>query len=313
MNLDAALSHADGVCPPGVLLAALARHGDFPAWRDAYAALPALIPTRIDLGDCVTIGTADDCSGPERECLITALQAFHPWRKGPFALFGIPIDTEWRSDWKWARVAPHIGALAGRRVLDVGCGNGYFGWRMLQAGAATVVGIDPMPAYLMQHLAIHTYIARGGGPTSNYLLPLKFEDLPAMAPFDLVVSMGVLYHRREPVAHLRALRDRAGTDAAVVVETLIVRTGPTLVAPQRYARMRNVHAVPDVATLERWFETAGYRSARVVDVTPTTISEQRSTTWMTFESLASALDATDPNRTVEGHPAPVRAVVVALP
>ena len=64
------------------------------------------------------------------------LHALQPWRKGPFSLFGVQIDTEWRSDWKWNRVAPHLSPLAGRRVLDVGCGNGYYGWRMCAAGAA---------------------------------------------------------------------------------------------------------------------------------------------------------------------------------
>jgi tRNA (mo5U34)-methyltransferase len=31
---------------------------------------------------------------------------------------------------------------------------------------------------------------------------------------------------------------------------------------------------------------------------------------MTFDSLGEALDPTDPRRTVEGHPAPVRAMVI---
>ncbi len=58
-----------------------------------------------------------------------------PWRKGPFSLYGVNIDTEWRSDWKWDRVLPHLSPLKGRLVLDVGCGGGYHMWRMLGEGA----------------------------------------------------------------------------------------------------------------------------------------------------------------------------------
>jgi len=69
--------------------------------------------------------------------------------------------------------------------------------------------------------------------------------------------------------------------------------------------------VPRVAQLSSWLEAAGFTSVRLVDVTATTTAEQRSTPWMTFESLAEALDPADPQRTVEGYPAPVRAALLA--
>ena len=49
----------------------------------------------------------------------------------------------------------------------------------------------------------------------------------------------------------------------------------------------------------------------VVDITPTTVLEQRATEWMRFESLEQALDPVDGSKTIEGLPAPVRAVVTA--
>ena len=60
-----------------------------------------------------------------------------------------------------------------------------------------------------------------------------------------------------------------------------------------------------------WLAGAGFTDGRVVDITRTTLDEQRSTEWMRFESLREALDPRDPLRTVEGHPAPVRAIVIA--
>jgi tRNA (mo5U34)-methyltransferase len=75
--------------------------------------------------------------------------------------------------------------------------------------------------------------------------------------------------------------------------------------------MRNVWAIPTPATLETWVANCGFRQVRVVDVTATTLLEQRSTEWMRFESLAEALDPKDPGRTLEGLPAPRRALVIA--
>lgn len=120
------------------------RHGDAGAWQAAIEALPALQPSRIELGqDVVCIGQASDATAAQQAQLESALQALHPWRKGPFSLFGVMIDSEWRSDRKWRRLQDHIAPLTDRVVLDVGCGNGYYIWRMLGAGARFVLGVDP--------------------------------------------------------------------------------------------------------------------------------------------------------------------------
>ena len=124
--------------------------------------------------------------------------------------------------------------------------------------------------------------------------------------------MGVLYHRQDPLEHLRALRAQLRPGGELVLETLIVDGATSVLTPaDRYARMRNVWQIPDRDTLLRWVESVGFRQPRIVDVTATTTSEQRTTPWMPFESLAQALDPADPSRTIEGYPAPVRAVVIA--
>jgi tRNA (mo5U34)-methyltransferase len=234
----------------------------------------------------------------------------HPWRKGPLCLGGAAIDTEWRSDWKWARIAPHID-LAGARVLDIGCGNGYYGLRMLGAGAGLVVGIDPTVLFVMQWLACRHF----GGDLANFVLPLGVEELPpGPAGFDTVLSMGVLYHRRDPRQHLSQLKTLLRPGGTLVLESLVLPPGQEedlLLPAGRYARMPNVWAVPGTARLTGWLLEAGLRHISLVDVTPTTTAEQRSTRWMRFESLEQALDPEDRARTVEGHPAPVRAVLLA--
>ena len=129
------------------------RHGDLPKWLGILDQLPDVQPSRIYLDrDAITVGDINDLSEEQYEALRKTLLALSPWRKGPYQLFGVEIDTEWRSDWKWQRVQPHISDLSGRRILDVGCGTGYHCWRMLGDGADYVMGIDPSMRLSLIHI-----------------------------------------------------------------------------------------------------------------------------------------------------------------
>ncbi|MBT6421394.1 MAG: DUF1698 domain-containing protein, partial [Porticoccaceae bacterium] len=99
------------------------RWGDMPGWLQALGSLPNVRAQHYDFSAGITIGDATDITSEVRDQLQQALMELHPWRKGPYELFGLPIDTEWRSDWKWDRVLPHLQALNNRLILDVGCGN----------------------------------------------------------------------------------------------------------------------------------------------------------------------------------------------
>ncbi|UVE18786.1 tRNA 5-methoxyuridine(34)/uridine 5-oxyacetic acid(34) synthase CmoB [Pseudomonas sp. LS44] len=282
-------------------------HGDLERWGAALNGLPPLSATQIDLLHGLSLdGQSDESS---RAALKSALQGLIPWRKGPFDLFGVHIDTEWRSDWKWTRVAPHLD-LAGRRVLDVGCGNGYYLWRMLGAGADSVVGVDPNWLFLCQFLALKQFLPE----LPAWHLPLTLEELPErLEGFDTVFSMGVLYHRRSPIDHLFALKDCLRRGGDLVLETLVVEgDGQQVLVPEdRYAQMRNVWFLPSVPALELWLRRAGFVDVRCVDVNVTSVEEQRSTEWMRYQSLPEFLDPRDHSRTVEGLPAPARAVLTA--
>lgn len=284
------------------------RHGDLPRWLAQLAALPAATPSVARVADAVAIGVPGDIDSAARARLLAALRGLTPWRKGPFALFGIDIDAEWRSECKWVRIAPHVD-LRGHRVLDVGSGNGYYGWRMRAAGAAAVVGIDPSLLAVVQHAAI-AYYAGNGGLDGNTVLPLRLEDLAPAEPFDVVFSLGVVYHRRDGAAHVRALAQHAHAGSTLVLESIVVADVP-LRPRGRYARMRNVYLVPTIALLREWLAAAGFPRNEVVSLAATTTREQRATPWMPFDSLAEALAPGDPNRTIEGYPAPQRAVIVA--
>lgn len=286
-------------------------HGDVPRWQRALSLLPPLGSVQPVLNaPCVTLNTDQTLTQEQSADLDTGLRGLMPWRKGPFDFFGTVIDTEWRSDWKWDRVAPFLADLHGRRVLDVGCGSGYHCWRMHGAGAARVIGIDPGLLFLFQFLAVKNYLS----DVPVDLLPLRIEDLPAkLQAFDTTFSMGVLYHRRSPLDHLLELKDTLRAGGELVLETLVIEglEGASLMPEDRYGQMRNVWFLPSCATLLRWLDRCGFVNARVVDVTATSIEEQRSTDWMRFNSLQDFLDPADPSRTIEGYPGPLRATLIA--
>lgn len=288
-----------------------ARDGRWPAWMEVLEQLPRLTAAHCDFsGDVVTIGRPDRVEPDVRSDIESSLRALHPWRKGPFSIFGVTIDAEWRSNRKWRRLESHLASLQGRTVLDVGCGNGYYAWRMLGRGARLVVGIDPGLLPVVQFLAIRHF----AGDQPVYVLPAGIEDVPPDSGFfDTVFSMGVLYHRRSPIDHLLELRGCLRSGGELVLETLIIdgEVGQTLLPNDRYAQMRNVWFIPSIPALECWLKRCGYRHVRVIDVSATTVEEQRTTSWMRFQSLADFLDPQNPARTIEGWPAPHRGILLA--
>lgn len=287
----------------------ISRYGDLPRWLESLATLPGIEADAVDL-DKDTVTVRGQATGEQQQQIEQALRGLHPWRKGPYQVFDTFIDTEWRSDWKWQRLAPHIAPLAGRTVLDVGCGSGYHCWRMRGAGAELVVGIDPTPLFIVQFQALQHFIRdqRVG------VLPLGIEHVPSgLRAFDTVFSMGILYHRRSPIDHLLQLRDALRPGGELVLETLIIEGGTNdcLVPEGRYSRMGNVWFLPSTELLELWLRKTGFRNVRTVDVTRTSTDEQRRTDWMQFHSLAQFLSPDTPELTIEGYPAPARAIVLA--
>ncbi len=315
-----------------------ARHGHWPTWQAGWAVMPSRgeIAARsggqngaeegtglswgID-GGAVALRQNDADDGGESAWagrFNRGLAALGPWRKGPWDFYGTRIDTEWRSDWKWERlwglVGPLLGAgggetgaAAGLRVLDIGAGNGYYLWRWLAAGAGLALGVDPFLAYFLQFSAGRRYFPA----LPAWLLPVGIEALDGLhGHFDVVTSLGVIYHRVDPAAHLADLLRLVRPGGLVVVESITVAgpAGYALRPPGRYAAMGNVHWLPTPSTLEIALREAGLTNVVVGATVRTTAEEQRTTPWMPYHSLRDFLHPTNPLRTIEGHPAPERTI-----
>ena len=295
------------------------RYAHAPYYESVINKLPEVLPNDIDLNHaCITAKVAFEHSDYRKtEALLKNLM---PWRKGGFIIgdetHQIHIDTEWRSDLKWDRVLPHISDLSGKRVLDVGGGSGYHGFRMIGAGASSVVVIDPSCLFYHQFMAIRHFLGEMTnrfGQSPIHFIPVGLEELPNGGLFHTVFCMGVLYHRASPFDCLFQLKNQLLKGGELVLETLVVEgdENTVLVPKDRYAMMNNVYFLPSVAALTLWLEKAGFVDVHCVDISTTTSDEQRATDWMTYHSLSDFLDPDDDSKTVEGYPRPVRAVMVA--
>jgi tRNA (mo5U34)-methyltransferase len=173
-----------------------------------------------------------------------------------------------------------------------------------------ILGIEPYAAYYYQFLALQHFLRL----PAIHCLPLKLEDLAGIADwFETLFCMGILYHRRSPLDTLAQLRYVMTRQAQLVLETLIIEDDAqiALCPRDRYACMRNVYYIPTVNCLRNWLERSGFRNIHCVDITATTLAEQRKTPWIDSDSLDAFLAPHDHRITAEGYPAPVRAVVIA--
>ena len=283
-------------------------NGNIPKWSQAIDTIDALPKGKVALKQPFICINNDSIN---HESLLEALHKLIPWRKGPFMINDVVLKSEWDGDVKWQRISKHIKPLKSKRVLDVGAGNGYFTLRMAMEGAKRALGIEPFLLFNYQFRAIKSLIE---SPLNALLLPVKLEHIPKIAIFDTVFSMGVLYHQRDHMEHLSQLYDMMATDAELVLETLIVEDPEdyVLIPKGRYAQMRNVYSIPSIKTLKSWLNDANFNNIRVVDVNKTTTAEQRKTPWIgeNGASLEDFLDPLDDSLTIEGYPAPTRAIVV---
>ena len=265
--------------------------------------------TECSFGDTVKIESVNELSSSQKDNIEKVAKLMMPWRKGPFDLCGLFIDTEWQSFLKYNLLKPHFN-LKDKRVADIGCNNGYYMFRMLSEEPASIVGFDPSALCKCQFDFVNHYVK-----SEIKFELLGVEHLPFYEEkFDTVFCLGVLYHRPDPVGTLKALAKGMQSGAELFLDTFMIDGEEDIcLSPEKtYSKIPNIYFVPTVKALKNWCGRAGFINIEVLEMTVTTENEQRSTPWIQGESLGSFLDPQDSSKTVEGYPAPKRVYIKAI-
>jgi ubiquinone/menaquinone biosynthesis C-methylase UbiE len=105
-----------------------------------------------------------------------------------------------------------LGSLHGKRILDIGCGSGFYIANALSRGAQHVNGLDPAPGMLA---LARQRVATQGAEDRVRLIEGYFPEVVPPGPFDYAIVMGVLDYIEDPLVFLRELRRSIRVGAAV--------------------------------------------------------------------------------------------------
>ena len=262
----------------------------------------------IDYGDWFSVGKKEDLTNDEYEVIVETAKKLIPWRKGPFKVFGLEIDSEWQSNIKYNLIRPYFN-LKDKIVADIGCNNGYYMFRMLEDCPKRLIGFDPSPLTLHQFEFINHFVKSDIVYEMLGVEHLEFYN----HKFDFIFMLGVLYHRPDPVGTLKSLARGLNSKGEILIDTFMIdgEDEICLTPNKRYSKIPNIYFIPTIPALKNWLERAGFENIEVLATTVTTSEEQRKTEWSFDQSLEDFLDENDKTKTVEGYPAPKRVYVKA--
>lgn len=269
-------------------------------------------PAKLVDCDCdwVTIGTSEELTTTDQKKVESHLRTFMPWRKGPFSVFGIDVDSEWQSQRKWQRLVDYLPDMKGKIVADIGCSNGYYMFRMVPHKPEIVIGFEPS----VQHYYCFKALNSMAGINNLHIDLLGVEHLSLFPEcFDVLFLMGIIYHRSSPVECLRDIFASLRPGGTLILESQAL-PGDSEIAlfPEKtYAKVPGTYFVPTGNCLKNWLARAGFSEIDIFCQHPMSSTEQRRTDWMTFESYTDFTDPTDSCKTVEGYPAPDRVFIRA--
>ena len=277
-------------------------------YREAIKALPNYNNVEIKLADTVKIDIPDLSDEHAMQIKETAL-LMKPWRKGPFELGELFIDSEWQSYMKYNLLEPHFN-LKDKIVGDIGCNNGYYLFRMLTHEPKKLIGFDPSAIYHSQFQFINHFVK---SDIVYELLGVEHVEFYEHT-FDVLFCLGVLYHRSDPVSMLKSLFKGLNKGGELILDTFMIdgEDEICLTPKERYSKIPNIYFVPTVSALKNWCLRAGFESVEVLEIMVTDTREQRKTEWIEGQSLEDFLDPNDSSKTVEGYPAPKRVYIKAI-
>ena len=262
-------------------------------------------------GDTVRIGLADELTDRQRLDIEEQLRCFMPWRKGPFSVFGIDIDAEWRSERKWNRLLEKLPDLHDKTVADIGCNNGYYMFRMVPHQPRFVLGFEPS----VQHYYCFKSLNAMAGFDNLDIDLLGVEHIGLFGEsFDVIFLMGIIYHRSSPLELLKDIHAALKPGGTLIVESqAIPGEEPFSLFPEKtYAKAPGTYFVPSGSACRNWLIRSGFSQVDLFCSHPMSSEEQRRTSGMEFESDQDFISPEDPTRTVEGYPAPWRSGLSAV-
>ncbi len=262
----------------------------------------------ITLNDWISATSNEELSFKDKEILKTNAKALIPWRKGPFNLCSLKIDSEWQSNLKYNLLRPYFN-LKEKCVADVGCNNGYYMFRMMKDKPKKLVGFDPSAIFKTQFDFVNHFIKSD----------IKYEMLGVEhlehyeTKFDFIFMLGVLYHRADPIGSLKSLNRALNRNGEIIVDSFMIdgEEEVCLVPHNRYAMIPNIYFIPTVNCFKNWLNRAGFKDIEVLEITTTNDKEQRVTPWTFGKSLDDFRDPEDFTKTIEGYPAPKRVYLKA--
>jgi 2-polyprenyl-3-methyl-5-hydroxy-6-metoxy-1,4-benzoquinol methylase len=130
-----------------------------------------------------------------------------PERFDPAAMRGELIETEHLARYRFA-----AGAVAGKRVLDAGCGWGYGANILALAGAESVVGIDVSESVIEASRA-------AAEPAVELIVGDILELIHDDGEFDVIVCFEVIEHVEQQQAVLNELRRVLATDGVLLISS----------------------------------------------------------------------------------------------
>ncbi|ENY6720292.1 tRNA 5-methoxyuridine(34)/uridine 5-oxyacetic acid(34) synthase CmoB [Campylobacter jejuni] len=257
----------------------------------------------FSLDDSVNLST----NSQAKDEILTITKELKPWRKGPFKIDDLFIDTEWQSFIKFNILKPFMGEISQKYIADIGCNNGYYMFKMLEFNPAKLIGFDPSIKYRLQFELIN---ALAKTPIKYELLGV--EDLPNYGlKFDVIFCLGVIYHRSDPIKMLKDLKAGLNKNGVVFLDTMYIEDEReiALVPNKTYSKIPNIYFVPSISALKNWCERVGFKEFEVLATKKTDENEQRKTEWIDSFSLENFLDPKDKNLTIEGYEAPKRVYI----
>ena len=283
----------------------------FLRYREPFEGLQQFPAKIVDCDtDWVKIGASKELTETEQKTVESHLRTFMPWRKGPFSVFGIDVDSEWQSQRKWQRLVDHLPDMRGKIVADIGCSNGYYMFRMAPHKPEIVIGFEPS----VQHYYCFKALNSMAGLSNLHIDLLGVEHLSLFPEcFDVLFLMGIIYHRSSPVECLRDIFASLRPGGTLILESQALpgESEIALFPEKTYAKVPGTYFVPTGNCLKNWLARAGFTEIDIFCQHPMSSREQRRTDWMTFESYSNFTDPNDSSKTVEGYPAPDRVFIRA--